>query len=45
MGVATGDYNNDGCIDLYVTGLERNQLFRNMCNGTFTDVSAASGTD
>jgi hypothetical protein len=44
MGVATGDYNNDGCIDLYVTGLVRNQLFRNMCNGTFTDVSTASGT-
>jgi hypothetical protein len=44
MGVATGDYNNDGCIDLYVTGLGRNQLFRNNCNGTFTDVSAISHT-
>jgi hypothetical protein len=35
MGVATGDYDNDGCIDLYVTTLGRNQLFRNKCDGTF----------
>src|SRR5581483_11899783 len=44
MGAAAGDYNNDGCIDLYVTALGRNQLFRNNCDGTFTDVSEASGT-
>jgi enediyne biosynthesis protein E4 len=42
MGAATGDFNNDGCVDLYVTNLERSQLFRNNCDGTFTDVSSES---
>ena len=45
MGAATGDFNNDGCVDLYVTNLERSQLFRNNCNGTFTDVSASGAED
>jgi len=44
MGVATGDFNNDGCTDLYLTAFGRNQLYRNNCDGTFTDVSQASGT-
>ena len=45
MGAATGDFDNDGCVDLYVTNLERGQLFRNTCNGSFTDVSSRSGAD
>ena len=43
MGVAAGDYDNDGCVDLYLTNFGPNQLFRNNCDGTFTDVSRASG--
>jgi hypothetical protein len=45
MGAATGDFDNDGWVDLYVTNLGSNQLLRNNGNGTFTDVTAKSGTD
>jgi enediyne biosynthesis protein E4 len=45
MGAAAGDFNNDGCVDLYVTNLERSQLFRNNCDRTFTDVSRESGAE
>jgi hypothetical protein len=44
MGVAAGDYNNDGCVDVYVTSLERNWMMRNDCRGGFSDVSAETGT-
>ncbi|MGA7242803.1 MAG: CRTAC1 family protein [Terracidiphilus sp.] len=43
MGVAAGDYDNDGCVDLYVTGFNRNQLLHNNGDGTFTDVTDKAG--
>jgi len=43
MGVAVGDYNNDGHEDLFVLGVHGNQLYRNNGNGTFTDVTSAAG--
>jgi hypothetical protein len=43
MGVAAGDYDNDGSVDLYVTGVNRNQLFHNNRDGTFTDVTEKAG--
>ena len=44
MGVAVGDYDNDGYEDLYVTGYGGNRLYHNNGNGTFTDVTVKSGT-
>jgi enediyne biosynthesis protein E4 len=43
MGVATGDYDNDGFQDLYVTSYEANTLYRNNRDGTFTDVTKQAG--
>jgi hypothetical protein len=43
MGAATGDYDNDGFVDLYVTGFGENVLYHNNGNGTFTDVTIAAG--
>jgi len=43
MGVAAGDYDNDGFTDLYVTSYGKNILYHNNGNGTFTDVSARAG--
>ena len=39
MGVAAGDYDNDGNVDLYVTGYGENFLYHNNGDGTFTDVT------
>jgi hypothetical protein len=44
MGVAVGDYDNDGYEDLYVTGYGGNHLYHNNGNGKFADVTEASGT-
>jgi len=43
MGVAIGDYNNDGFEDLYITCLGPDRLFKNNGNGTFTDVTNKAG--
>ena len=43
FGAAVADYDNDGDVDLHVTGLGGNTLYRNDGNGTFTDVTTASG--
>jgi hypothetical protein len=58
MGVGWGDYDNDGCIDAFITGMNipgvggfearvltdlASRLYRNNCNGTFTDVTQQSG--
>ncbi|HXK08511.1 MAG TPA: CRTAC1 family protein [Vicinamibacteria bacterium] len=43
QGACTGDYDNDGDEDLYVTNFGPNRLYRNEGQGRFTDVAAASG--
>jgi len=43
MGVAVGDYDNDGFDDLFITALGQSRLFRNNGNGTFTDVTQKAG--
>jgi hypothetical protein len=45
MGVAVGDYNNDGFEDLYVTCLGPDHLLKNNGNGTFSDVTAKAGVN
>ncbi len=43
MGVAVGDYNNDGFPDILITCVGQNRLFKNTGKGTFVDVTQTSG--
>jgi len=43
MAVATGDYDNDGWVDLFVAGVNYNTLYRNRGDGTFEDVTERAG--
>ena len=43
MGVAVGDYDNDGFDDLFITTMGQSHLFHNNGNGTFTDVTQKAG--
>lgn len=43
MGLAVGDYDNDGYDDLFVTAMGQSHLFHNNGNGTFTDVTQKAG--
>jgi hypothetical protein len=45
IGVATGDFDNDGRVDLYVARYGSNTLWRNHGDGTFGDVTARAGVD
>ena len=45
MGVAVGDVDNDGWLDLYVTAFGSNVLYRNRGDGTFEDVTPRAGVD
>jgi hypothetical protein len=44
MGVAVGDFNNDGRVDIYRTGLNGSVMLRNNGDGTFADVTSRTGT-
>jgi enediyne biosynthesis protein E4 len=43
LGVAVGDYDNDGYDDIFISALGQSRLFHNNGNGTFTDVTKAAG--
>jgi len=45
MGAAAGDFDADGDIDIYITNVGENVLYRNDGDGSFSDVSAAQGVD
>ena len=43
MGAFWGDYDNDGCLDVYVTNYGASRLYRNNCDGTFADLTKRAG--
>ncbi len=43
MGVAVGDYDNDGWPDLFVANFGKNRLYHNNHDGTFTDIAEKAG--
>lgn len=43
MGAVAGDFDNDGHVDLFVAGVQKNALYRNLGGGKFADVTAESG--
>jgi hypothetical protein len=43
MGIAAGDYDNDGAVDVLLTAVGSSRLFRNLGGGKFADVSAKAG--
>jgi hypothetical protein len=43
LGCAIGDYDNDGNVDIYITSVGPNHLFRNLGNGKFADVTGKAG--
>ena len=45
MGVAAGDYDNDGFVDLFLPGITRNILYRNRGDGTFEDITRKAGLE
>jgi hypothetical protein len=45
MGASAADFDNDGFVDLYVTNVRANRMYRNMGDGTFEEVSSQAGTD